>query len=872
MNKHSFLRTLVFAIVILAGTGFFLVKDFGLGQRSKEIPYTGETIVIEKKMEDEFNTEIINLVKEYDGATVDKDAVSIPYYSRRLIVQGKSDKLELTRYGAKVVVCGPYDLYVMQFTTREATEAAYNELQGAEDIEYCESDGYAECMTDSGDYEAMSWGAEVIGANTYAKYVQTQTEDNIVVAVVDTGVYKHSFLKDRILDEGMNFIDNDINPDDEKGHGTHVAGTIVDCTPGLNVMILPVKVLDENGMGSWLITSLGIRYAVNRGAQIINLSLGNEKGTKGINKTVDNAVLYAINRGCTVVVAAGNDNWDMMDCSIAHLDRCIVVSAVDTNLQKADFSSWGDSVDVAAPGVNIMSCIPKRIGGFTIGGTKKENSGTSMATPHISALAAMIKLEHPSFTPEEVENELISHCVDLGDEGKDPYYGWGIPDFGKVRTEREPQQSESNQNEIDSVYDAILAEYKMLSKNHFERSFWEEAKYANEGVCNFSMGPYSVYYKVIDLADDGIPELLISINEDGESKNIVDIFGIKDGEPVGLIESNESVGYRSRYYVCADNRVKNVGSDGALDLEISYYRLAADSAVLELEEQYIYDGWNGDQYTRINNNGDAVSISKAEYELVSSERDVRTDSDWKLLNGENEDNTEKNTDDEENSTPVKAYQGIFMKGNTFISIQLYTGQAPGEAIGIVYCVTWPEWNEDGYIVSDIIEQVGEVYEITAGRKYEIYSEGNVYDLTYYDGKVVLDGNTPYAGSYVQVSNCGADMEKSELWLKFPDTGKEKSAVQYRDDASEYILPDSDSAEITTEQLEDLSAEQLRLARNEIYARHGRCFDSPELQEYFDSKPWYVPRYTPEEFDEIQTNVFNEIELKNLRLILMAEER
>lgn len=258
------------------------------------------------------------------------------------------------------------------------------------------------------------------------------TNDNITVAVVDSGVYKHSFLKDRIADGGMDFVDNDMNPDDESRHGTHVEGTIVDCTPGLNVKILPVRVLGVDGRGSWLRISLGIRYAVNYGAQIMNLSLGG----KGISQTVDNAVLYTINRGCTVVAAAGNDNSDIADYSIAHLDRCIVVAAVDEELKRADFQEWGSnlgqSIDIAAPGVNIVSCVPNRVGGFTIGGKKESAGGTSMATPHVSALAAMIKLKNPSLTPSGIEKEIVNRCVDLGEAGWDPYYGWGIPDFSEV--------------------------------------------------------------------------------------------------------------------------------------------------------------------------------------------------------------------------------------------------------------------------------------------------------------------------------------------------------------------------------------------------------------------------------------------------------
>lgn len=644
MKKKKILWIMLVLVIFIAGIGYGIFSYSNGNRRYKEESYMGETTVIEKISFDEFASEIVDLIKEYDGSKIDEEAFSVPYYSRRLVVQGKGESLDLTSYGAKVVVHGPDDMYVMQFTTKEAAEAACMKLQETTNIEYCEPDQYAGGLENDGDYEAMSWGMEQIGADVYAKYLKGITNESITVAVVDSGVYKHSFLKDRIVDGGMDFVDNDMNPDDKQSHGTHVAGIIVDCTPGLNVKILPVRVLDANNSGTWLRISLGIRYAVSRGAQIVNLSLGN-KGQKGISRTVDNAVLYAINRGCTVVAAAGNDNWDVSDCSIAHLDRCIVVSAVDSNLQKASFSNWGNTVDVTAPGVDIVSCVPNLIWGLTIGGTKINKSGTSMATPHITALAAMVKLENPSFAPAEVEAEIINHCVDLGEKGWDQYYGWGMPDFSDKTddvksdisgtsdmTSDEQVTGESVQTDPMEVYQDILAEYKMLAENNFDSSLREQTRYANEGVWNFSgQDQYSVYYRLADLSGDGEPELLVSINEKEAPYNIVDIYGIKDGKPVAVIESHESVGYRSMYYITTDNRIKNVGSGGAMNTQISYCRLPANSAVLELEDQYVYDGWDGDQYTHMDSGGASESISEDEYIYFSSGEDVDFESEWTLL-------------------------------------------------------------------------------------------------------------------------------------------------------------------------------------------------------------------------------------------------
>ena len=632
MKKYHFFWIILLAAVI-GGVWYGILSYYGSNGAQKEKPYSGKTTVVEKNSFDEFASEIVDLVKEYDGEKIDKEALSIPYYSRRLIVQGMGESLDLTSYGAKIVVHGPDDMYIMQFTTRESAEEAFMKLQKEKNIEYCEPDQYAEGTEIDEDYEAMSWGVKQIGADSYAKRVGDVASESITVAVVDSGVYKHSFLKDRIVDGGMDFIDNDMDPNDEHSHGTHVAGTIVDCTPGLNVMILPVRVLDAEKLGSTLAISLGVRYAVNQGAQVMNLSLGTLGGT---SRTLDNAVIHAINRGCTVVASAGNKGEDTVNSSPAHLDECIVVSAVDGSLTKAEFSNWGSSVDFAAPGVDIISCVPKFFLGHTIGDEKASMDGTSMAAPHITALAAMIKLENPSLTSTEIQDVMMKYCTDLGESGWDPHYGWGIPCFStEIDTEKDEVQQEKTepvQIRPASGYEDVLAEYKMLAENSFDRSLREQTQYANEGVWNFSgQNQYSVYYRYADLAGDGKEELLISINEKEEPFNIVDIYGMKGGNPVAIIESNETVGYRSRYYITVDNRIKNVASGGALNTQISYYRLPAGGVFPELEDQYIYDGWDGDQFTHIKSNNASENITKDEYMYFSSGEDVDFESEWELL-------------------------------------------------------------------------------------------------------------------------------------------------------------------------------------------------------------------------------------------------
>ncbi len=261
----------------------------------------------------------------------------------------------------------------------------------------------------------LSWGVTKLGADAFAKTIGS---GSITVAVVDTGVANHSFLSGRIV-SGYDYIDNDADPTDLNSHGTHVAGTIVDCTPGLNVYIMPVRVLGADGSGTNTTVGLGIRYAADYGAKVVNLSLGG-----GHSNYLDESVKYAINKGVTVCVAAGNEYSDTIYSCPAHMMEPIVVGAVDKYDSKANFSNYGDSLDVVAPGVGITSCV--------LNGQYDTYDGTSMATPHISAVAAMLILKQPGKTPAQVESLVKSSSRDLGSTGWDKYYGYGMPDLSRV--------------------------------------------------------------------------------------------------------------------------------------------------------------------------------------------------------------------------------------------------------------------------------------------------------------------------------------------------------------------------------------------------------------------------------------------------------
>jgi hypothetical protein len=221
--------------------------------------------------------------------------------------------------------------------------------------------------------------------------------------------------------------------------------------------------------------------------------------------------------------------------------------------------------------------------------------------------------------------------------------------------------------------------------------------------------------------------------------------------------------------------------------------------------------------------------------------------------------------EEEDGEPVEAYQGIFMKDDTFISLPLYTSNEENDAIGIAYLVTRPELDAYGNVMCDMTGTLGEIFE-TDQTCSIVQDDGLVLmRFTYYDGHITVTDNDMYEGKYVQISNTGANVDSSTVWLRFPsEDGTETASA-----AEEYLFADSDSRFLTEADTEGLSLQQINYAKNEIYARRGRRFNSRELQDYFGSKSWYVGTIEPENFSN---DIFNEYEKANIELLADLEYR
>jgi serine protease len=288
-----------------------------------------------------------------------------------------------------------------------------------------------------------------------------------IVAVIDSGVayerygpfrrapdlYGGRFVKP------YDFVDNDTHANDEESHGTHVAGTIAQKTnnglgvTGLayGVQIMPLRVLNAEGGGRASYIARAIRYAARNGANVINMSVEFDllQKASGIPEVIA-AIRYAHDKGVVMVAASGNDFVNRITYP-ARDERVIAVGATTDDLCKADYSNTGKELDLVAPGggddaplsdnpVDVQNCDPSKHGRgiwqqtFTSSFQRfglVGDEGTSFASPHVSAVAALIIAtrrlgEHP--TPEQVEQRMKDTARDLGPTGPDTRYGAGLLD------------------------------------------------------------------------------------------------------------------------------------------------------------------------------------------------------------------------------------------------------------------------------------------------------------------------------------------------------------------------------------------------------------------------------------------------------------
>ncbi|MBL7070810.1 MAG: S8 family serine peptidase [Candidatus Omnitrophica bacterium] len=307
------------------------------------------------------------------------------------------------------------------------------------DVNYIPNDTYV--TSDNANWKTGAWGQsypDMFGLRNIKAFEAWDLFDDprndpgngIVVAVIDTGVdFSHPDIsvnkwinpneiagngidddENGYIDDmnGWNFVSDNAGPYDGHGHGTHCSGTIAAVTnnsigvAGIapNAKIMALKGLSDSGSGyiSWLTNC--VLYAANNGAHV----LSNSWGGSGSSTVLTDAVNYAHSQGCVIIAAAGNNRSDMSGFMPANIPNAIAVAAVDYVDDDAYFTNYGAMVDVSAPGVRIQS---------TTGGSYASWSGTSMACPHVSGLAALLLSRDPSLSNDDVRQKMKETADDV---------------------------------------------------------------------------------------------------------------------------------------------------------------------------------------------------------------------------------------------------------------------------------------------------------------------------------------------------------------------------------------------------------------------------------------------------------------------------
>ncbi|MGF1990085.1 MAG: S8 family peptidase [Nostoc sp. ZfuVER08] len=390
-------------------------------------------------------------------------------------------------------------------------------------------------FADVPDVGGNNWGADLVKAPEV--WAQGYTGQGVVVAVIDTGVDRnHEDLRNNIwtnaneiadngIDDdgngyvddnyGWNFSGNNNNTLDGNGHGTHVSGTIAGennnyGVTGIayNAKIMPVKVLNDSGSGSYNSIAQGVRYAVDNGADVINLSLGG----KYSNRTLESAIDYASSKGVIVVMAAGNDGESSPDYPARYAYKSgIAVGAVDRNNNIADFSDRSGTSEISyvtAPGVRVYSTVPNN--------QYAVYSGTSMAAPHVAGVVALMLSANPNLTDAQVR-QIVAETS--GDSTPSTTYRLNIFDVNSLLSQTIKQTTEYLSSQTISSFN------NSDFGSTINQKFTETTKYAiPETISNFDN------FSINSVSDGIITETTQYLTpENISSWNNFDINSVSDG-------------------------------------------------------------------------------------------------------------------------------------------------------------------------------------------------------------------------------------------------------------------------------------------------------------------------------------------------------
>ena len=384
------------------------------------------------------------------------------YPLNRLLVKTLTNEPLKNNYGARDVAEGFDCMHILQYNSREETKEAYEKFKSNADVDYVEYDfwlskanepfGSAETTEGSSEKSFLSWNSEAVGVDKAFDYVKKSGVklNEVVVAVIDTGMFVDHEYFDRnriVVDSNYSYPEGEkIYPTDEddNNHGTHVAGIVYDNSME-NVKISPYRVMGvemQNMTYSVMTTALAAVVNSENKIDVINMSIFFRRYDDDLSDGVDGEkrmaelLQEAVDKNIVVVTIAGNYGGDCAEFWPAQFKNGITVaSSTQDNKPHTRNSKHGDCVDIAAPGVNINSTVPRI---DTLGPPESLyycKDGTSMAAPLVAAAAAFILSIDPTLTPAEVE-KIIKETVYIPDNWEEycgnKNYGSGIVNFYNI--------------------------------------------------------------------------------------------------------------------------------------------------------------------------------------------------------------------------------------------------------------------------------------------------------------------------------------------------------------------------------------------------------------------------------------------------------
>ena len=433
-NKYFLYSVILFAVFVF---GIFIFKM----NEKKEVTYND--LVNVSDLPEEFMQDYFEETKKLQENNNEENILIVTS------LNGIPDS-----YGATNVVVAPNNQFFLQYQNEEDKEKALQNFKKDDSIySVGENVIYEIEVSDINNNDETfalnnysietttynSWGIEAMGIDHVFSQVNNLSNislNSVNVAIIDTGLDVDLFNKyyENKIFETYNVLDNSFDENDmydNNGHGTHIAGTIAEGTPN-NVKIIPIKVSDDGHLSDVNIIT-AINYIVYyKKADVINMSFGGYEN----DTELANAINSANSNNIICVAAAGNDNTSTPHYPSA-LNTTISVASIDSNLNKSSFSNYNLTVDFAAPGTSIKSIMGKNAAISQSNGNNDDDeheiiNGTSMATPHVVSAVAILKSFNKDLTISDTKSLLRKNSIDLGDDGKDKYFGYGFVTFSQT--------------------------------------------------------------------------------------------------------------------------------------------------------------------------------------------------------------------------------------------------------------------------------------------------------------------------------------------------------------------------------------------------------------------------------------------------------